>query len=846
MSTPDWAEIDDIFQAALEAPPEERAALLDHLCDGRQPLRHEVESLLEAHDSSSHFLRTMAPLELMEACDHVDVGSVLGAYRLIEEIGHGGMGAVFLAERTDGAFAHRVAIKVMRGALADRDAARRFQAERQILASLNHPSIVTLIDGGTTPGGQPYLVMEHVQGQPIAQWLRERHAPLEARLRLFRQVCSAVHLAHQHGVVHRDLKPANILVTNDGVPKVLDFGVAKLLERPGADATVTSLMGPLTPNYASPEQLRGLAVTTASDVYSLGVLLFECLAGTRPYETTGRPVDEVLRQVLEAPVTRPSAAADRPPDEAKGSALPYPAKRLRGDLDAIVLKAMHVEPAQRYASAEEFSDDVARWLGGKPVLAREPSLAYVMRKLAARHRVAAVAIVLAVVGVLTALGAALWQRQIAVRERAAAEQRFDEVRGLTTAMIFKLHDAVAPLPGSTEARKLIVSEALGYLDRLAAGSQREDVKMELALGYKQVGRVQGDPQSANLGEREPALESFGKALGILATLRDSPTMGAKALFETSQINRLVAQTLQVLGRTEEALAASREALATAEAALARDPGNTETRRLVASGHFSMALSEPDRPAKLLHWLEAERGFEALLAEQPGDPDRLRNVALVNKYVGGHLQVDGKHDEAEVRYRRAMALDEQRFALAPQNRQVQFDIAIDLANIGSILARKKENAEALRYYERSVAMRERLVENDPKDALARTTLGRVLVTVAKLRHDMGDLASASRDAARAMSLADARRPGADQSVRMVAARALVVLATVDVAQRRPAGACAKLGEAFEFTPRERLISAEASDRFWIERVESSLTACQGVRERAAAVAASPQAPSAQPV
>ena len=698
MSIVDWNDVEEGFQAALESSPDERAAVLDRLCRRNDALRREVVSLLEAHDASTNFLRPMAALPPDEPSAPVDVGATVGAYRLVEPIGHGGMGTVFLAERIDGAFAHRVAVKVMRATLADRDAVRRFQAERQILASLSHPSIVTLIDGGTTPGGQPYLVMEHVEGQPIVQWLRERDASLEARLRLFRQVCSAVHLAHQHGIVHRDLKPANILVTRDGVPKVLDFGVAKLLERPGTEATVTSLLpGPLTPNYASPEQLRGLGVTTASDVYSLGVLLFELLAGSRPYETTGRPVDEVLKQVLDAPALRPSAVAARHEADPQAPRLPYAARRLRGDLDAIVLKAMHVDPAQRYSSAEELSDDVARWLGGKPVLAREPSLAYVARKFAARHRTAAVAIVVAVVGIVAALGVALWQRQVALRERAAAERRFDEVRGLTTALIFKLHDAAAPLNGSTEARKLIVSEALGYLDRLAASSPREDVRLDLALGYKQIGRVQGDPQTPNLGEREPALQSFSRALELLAGLRGSPALGTKALFETSQTNRLKAQVLNVMGRTDEALAASREALATAQAALERAPDDDEAQRLVASGHFSMALAEQSRPEKLRHWRTADQAFEALLARKPDDADRMRNVALVNKYLGGHLQLDGEHAEAERRYQRALELDERRAAAAPASRTVQFDLAIDLANLGSVLAKKGQYAEALGYY-----------------------------------------------------------------------------------------------------------------------------------------------------
>lgn len=834
MNAGDWDQIDDVFQAVLEVPSEERQALLDRLCAGRDDLRREVESLLEAHGASTSFLRPLAALPAVDRGVPVGVGTIVGAYRLVEPIGHGGMGTVFLAERTDGAFAHRVAVKVMRAALTDRDAVRRFQAERQILASLSHPNIVTLIDGGTTAQGQPYLAMEYVEGQPIVQWLVDRRASLEDRLRLFRQVCSAEHFAHRHGIVHRDLKPANILVTRDGVPKVLDFGVAKLLERPGPEATVTRLLpGPLTPNYASPEQLRGLAVTTASDVYSLGVLLFELLAGTRPYETTGRPVDEVLKQVLDGPSVRPSAVAARREAGPQAVPLPFAARRLRGDLDAIVLKAMHVDPAQRYSSAEEFSDDVARWLGGKPVLAREPSFAYVARKFAQRHRTVTAVIALAVVGVLVALGVALWQRQVAVRERAVAEQRFDDVRGLTMALIFKLHDAVAPLDGSTEVRRLIVSQALGYLERLAASSQREDVRLDLALGYKQIGRVQGDPQTPNLGDREAALQSYRRAIELLSTLRESPTLGAKALFEMSQTNRLISSLLGQMGRRDEAVAAAHEALATARAAMQRDPENDEIRRLVASGHFAVALSEPDRAEKVRHWLAAEPIFEALLASKPDDADRMRNVALVNKYLGGVRQIDREDEEAERRYRRALELDERRAAAAPASRLVQFDLAIDLANLGSVLAKKKQYGEALRFYERSVAMRERLVASDPKDVLAQQTLAVVLVAVARLRFIMEDLDGAARDAQRAFDLARGVPVADEELVRRTATKAMLVLAQVDVEQGRRATACERHRLAFELTDRQVLVEADSSDRHSVEELESKLVRCASVTSEAPA-------------
>ena len=282
------------------------------------------------------------------------------------------MGVVYRAERVDGAFTQRVAVKLIDAPLRSPDTLRRFRAERQILATLNHPHIVTLLDGGVTDDGRAYLVMECVDGVPITAHCATHRLSLEDRLALFRALCAAVQNAHQHGIVHRDLKPANILVTAEGVPKVLDFGIAKLLDRPQeVDHTMTGAPLPLTPNYASPEQLRGLPVTTASDIYALGVLLYELVAGVRPYDTSNKAFEEILHTVVDREPRRPRAAL------AAKDAVPYDRRRLKGDLDAIVQKAMSREPERRYGSAQELSEDIDRHLGGQPILAVEASFGYV-------------------------------------------------------------------------------------------------------------------------------------------------------------------------------------------------------------------------------------------------------------------------------------------------------------------------------------------------------------------------------------------------------------------------------------------------------------------------------------
>jgi non-specific serine/threonine protein kinase/serine/threonine-protein kinase len=823
MSAMDWDEVDEVFQAALELAKPDRSAFLELRCGEATDLRAQVESLISAHDSSPGFLAPLGAVgDLGPAfADAPQPGSVVGAYRLVRELGQGGMGTVFLATRADGTFEHEVAVKITRGPVSDRSVARRFQAERQILASLRHPHIVSLIDGGTSASGHAYLVMEYVDGSPMTRWLRDRNASLEQRLRLFRQVCSAVHVAHQHGIVHRDLKPGNVFVTGDGVPKVLDFGVAKLLESDGvAGSTVTGLLpGPLTPNYASPEQLRGLPVTTACDVYSLGVLLYEILAGARPYETAGKTVDQLLEQVLHTPIRRVSAAAAGP------EGLPYPATRLRGDVDAIVQKAMHVEPAHRYASAEELSDDVARFLGGKPIVAREPSLGYVLRKLAAQHRGVVTAAVVGLAGVLVALGIALWQRQVAIDERARADARFNDVRQLANALIFKVHDAVVRLPGTTEVRKLIVTEALGYLDKLAATSSDPTLRLELAKGYTQVARAMGDPSIANLGDYPAAMANLRRSLEILEPLRASPAWREAGL-QAVLVLRTTAMVEWSVGQKEQAVATAHRALEEAEALARLAPTDDDLRRTLASAHFNVASSFSHDAEAAPHWEAAGKLFEALWQEKPDDPDRMRNVALVDKYYGRLLLDQGRLEDGMSRYRRALDLDEKRLAMRPGFRQSQFDVAIDLANMGAGLTQLDRTEEALTYYERSISMREQLVASDEKDRSARLALVRVLTTAARLHLQNGDSAQARRRLDRVAEI-EATDQGLkdDRTFQRDRVKGLTIEARLALDAGQRSQACAVYSRAMrlagEVYPRK---DWDPQDRTWFEASERALGTC----------------------
>ena len=405
MESERWQRIESVFHSVLDCVPERRAALLESACIGNPELRTEVESLLAVYQKTG-FTRRGAfqdGFKLLEKrADQQQQGRQIGPYRIVREIGCGGMGAVYLAARADEVFEKVVAIKVIRRGLDTDDVIHRFRSERKILATLDHPNITRLLDGGTTDDGLPYFVMEYIEGEPIDHYCDARKLNVTERLKLFQGVCAAVRYAHQNLVIHRDIKPGNVLVTKEGVPRLLDFGIATLLAPEGtsADATVT-IVRPLTPEYASPEQVRGEPITTASDVYSLGGLLYRLLTGHRPYRSAMSSPAEIEEAVCHEVPAKPSLAvlyedSLRSGEAAGGTAQSVSAtregtphklhRRLAGDLDNIILMALRKEPQRRYASAEQLSLDITRHLGNLPVMARPDSAGYRAAKFVARHK----------------------------------------------------------------------------------------------------------------------------------------------------------------------------------------------------------------------------------------------------------------------------------------------------------------------------------------------------------------------------------------------------------------------------------------------------------------------------
>jgi len=422
-----WDRVEDLFLSVVDLPHSEREHLLDVACSGDSTLRTEIESLLASDRKNGAGIMAALETEAALLFDSPVPGDRLGAYRIIYEIGRGGMGAVYLATRADDQYRKQVAIKVVKRGMDSDEVLSRFRHERQILAGLEHPHIARLIDGGTTPDGRPYFVMERVQGQPIDAFCREHNLGVESRLRLFVRVCEAVSYAHRALVVHRDLKPGNILVNAEGVPKLLDFGVAKLLS-PGADPGLTSTgfrTGPLTPEYASPEQVRGLPVTTATDVYALGAILYELLTGTRAQKMTTRTPAEIERVVCDTQALRPSHASL--------------ALQLDGDLDNIVWMAMRKERERRYQSVDQLAEDIERYLNGLPVMARQDSFAYRARKFVGRNRLAIAAGALVFGSLVAGLTVSVNQARQAEAARRVAEMQKQAASASASALKPKLN-----------------------------------------------------------------------------------------------------------------------------------------------------------------------------------------------------------------------------------------------------------------------------------------------------------------------------------------------------------------------------------------------------------------------
>jgi non-specific serine/threonine protein kinase/serine/threonine-protein kinase len=725
-----WSRLRELFDGALAVDAAAREEFLRQACPDDDALRGEAASLVEAHERAGSFLADAVlkgGLLVDPAPDEDDLSGVLiGPYRILALVGRGGMGSVYRAQRADAAYEKVVALKVVKRGMDTASVLARFQAERTILARLEHPHIARLLDGGSTDDGRPWLVMEYVDGQRIDRWVETRGLDTGARLRLFLDVCSAVAHAHRNLVVHRDLKPANVLVTPDGVAKLLDFGVAKLLDPAETDGTVTAMV-PLTPEYASPEQLKGDPVTTAADVYSLGVVLYELLTGRRPYRLNSRRPSEVARVVCEQEPERPSTAASRPPDAdrqttetgALTTVGERRARELAGDLDAVVLMALRKEPPRRYSSVEQLADDIRRHLDGRPVRARPDTFTYRAGKFVRRNRAAAALAALVALSLAGGMATTLWQARVARAERALAEQRFQDVRRMANSFLFEFHDSIAELPGATRARELVVRRALEYLDKLAAQAGDDPaLQLELADAYEKLGTVQGAAGQANLGDLGGATASFRKGLDALrkasAARPDDHDVAARLMSQNVRLGRILSDA----GRFDEALARQREALATAARVLERDPGHRRVRTVLVNVHRAIGYEQDrrgDTAGALASFRTAVSVAQALVAEKPDDAESRSFLARGYESLSDGLMRSGDRQGALDTFRSALKLRQEAAARDPGNAVARRNVAVLYMDVGDALRDLGHLEEARASYRQALAIHTALVAADPGNA-----------------------------------------------------------------------------------------------------------------------------------
>jgi non-specific serine/threonine protein kinase/serine/threonine-protein kinase len=722
--SPDWSRVKPILEQALDTPTEARAAFLDGACAGDPGLRAEVESLLAFDDGA-------ADPPVLDLPDGPDPGWRLGPWRVLHEIGRGGMGVVYLAERADDLFEKQVAVKILESVLSPAELVRRFEAERRILATLDHPSIAALLDAGHTPDGKPYFVLEYVEGRDLSAWLDARKPDLRRKLDLFLRICDAVSWAHRRLIVHLDLKPGNILVTAEGAPKLLDFGIARILDPSGAASSqlTGTVFGILTPGYASPEQFSGAPVTVASDVYSLGVILYRMLTGRLPHDTAGLSPTALVETITSH---EPAAPA------------------LGRDLDAIVLKAIAKDASARYRSADDLAADLGRYLAGEPVLARKSSRRYRAGKFVRRHKLSLAAAALALSGILIGAG-------IAVRQARIAQRRFDQVRQVANSFLFEFHDAIQDLPGATPARELVLRRAAEYLDSLAADSAGDArLKRELAESYMKLGEVQGLYFEANLGQSSDARRNFGKAVALLesavagrpydissrlalgeAHLRlasalstsGDPAEGLRALDRASAIARSFtiplpparillakahfgrAENFERMNRLDDALAARRDCLDVLIALDKFSLGNRSARRWLAQAHKRMGatLLRMNRATEAMdHITAADKIDRDLLAADPSSATAKADLALDASYRARALDLTGQPEAAIATLRTAVDLQRAVYESDPRNQRALSLLISGESALGNRLLESGKTAEGCRHLQTARALDPRTV------------------------------------------------------------------------------------------------------------------------------------------
>jgi serine/threonine protein kinase/tetratricopeptide (TPR) repeat protein len=778
-----FARVESLFHDSLSLPAGvDRDAWIEAQCQGDSDLLREVRSLLEAHAKMEAANRVTPP-----PAPGIPTAS-FGPYRATELLGRGGMSSVYLARRADGQFDQTVALKIMAGYLTGPEFLRRFETERQLLASLNHNNITRLLDGGVSSAGDPFLITEYVDGQPIDRWCDDRKLDLKARLRIFLQVCDAVDYAHRNLIVHRDLKPANILVNSESIVKLLDFGTASLLAAQD-DVTITRARM-LTPRYASPEQLRGERVNIATDVFSLGVVLYELLCGAWPFGDPRSVLSELNRATGTVHPDPPSTVITDESAERRSAPRDQLRRMLKGDLSAIVLKALEQDSGRRYESVRQFATDISGFLAGRPVLARQQTSLYRAGKFIRRRWLPVAAVAVFVLGLTGATFVAFRQERIALA-------RYSDLRSLTTTLLFELKDAINDVPGSTPAQKILVTRVVRSLDSLAGQSAHDPkLQLDLAEGYRQLGELQGSPYGQNLGDFTGALANLSKARllaqqQLAAEPKGLPPLHAAALVErtTGEVyfgighgkdaishlsaaadlaDRMVAFSAaipelleaaiihQVLGDVygqpgtaslsdpAQASAQYRRSTELDETIVRKDPKMLRARRGIAINHLKLGdLSRFDDPETALDdYRQGLNAFESLPADELKRPANLRFRAQFQRKIGGTLRDLQQWSEAEPYLNRSLAYFEESLAADPDDKRAKFDVEVISEAVMNFYDFQGKTERGQRISERLVSLMDDLIRSEPKNQNWHMTRGYYRYKLATHLAKLGDRTRAS--------------------------------------------------------------------------------------------------------
>jgi tetratricopeptide (TPR) repeat protein len=788
---PPFDRIESLFHGSLLLPEgADRAAWIEAQCQGDSDLLEEVCSLLLAHaemEAANHVTPLQAP--------GIPTAS-FGPYRAAELLGRGGMSSVYLAHRVDGQFDQTVALKIMAGYLTGPEFLRRFETERQLLATLNHNNITRLLDGGVSSAGDPFLITEYVAGQPIDRYCDDRKLPVKARLRIFLQVCDAVDYAHRNLIVHRDLKPANIMVNAEGIVKLLDFGTASLVASQ-TDITMTRTRM-LTPRYASPEQLRGERVNIATDIFSLGVVLYELLCGAWPFGDPGSVLSELNRATGTVHADPPSTVITEESAENRSAPREQLRGMLKGDVSAIVLKALEQDPGGRYESVRQFATDISGFLEGRPVLARPQTALYRTGKFMRRRWLPVAAVAVFILG----LSGTTF---VAFRQARIAQARYSDLRALTTTLLFELKDAINDVPGSTPAQKILVTRVVGSLDTLARQSAHDPkLQLDLAEGYRQLGELQGSPYVQNLGDTTGALANLAKARSLaeqqlgadpngLASLRaaavaDETTgevyfgigqgneailhltaaadFAERMLLSSTAIPELLEAAIihQVLGDVygqpgtaslsdpAQASAHYRRSTELDEMMVRKDPKMWRAWRGIAINRLKLGdLSRFGDPETALDdYQQGLSSFDSLPADELKRPANLRFRAQFLRKVGGTLSDLQQWSDAQPYLNRSLAFFEESLGADPDDKRAKFDLVVISETVMNFYDRQGKTERALRLGERMVSLMDELTRTEAGNASWHVARGYYRYKVGTQLAKLGDRDRASAVGAEGLS------------------------------------------------------------------------------------------------